>query len=260
MRQAKVWLPVDARPLCASAPTVIVTPPNEVEWWDLMRVLIALLVLLPGCAMSEQSFHRFASETSARNDRRHQEAVDDLRRRGYELIDDLDAKIAMLDAPEAAHCRKVTYHADRFGDDPVKATEPLKIQIIEPTRGSDAARKPTRVTALTGKVCAFFRRRADVLPVVNEDGSAASIRHQARRELARSQSGEIVLVEVRRRVIETRKVLVKRHCDHMPHPEPGPFDHASFVPVLWGSAPKLRSVVMDVDVEEIEAKCTENTY
>lgn len=226
-----------------------------------MPVLFVLLALLSACAMSQQSFERLSMEVSERNDQRYKEAIDDLGGRGYVLLDDLDARYATLEEPGRTRCVDTAYHIDRLDAGPLLPAEPLKILIGEATRGNALAPPPMHVSAPAEKACAFFHQRAGELTVMKEDGSSASIVHTGGpRSLARSRSGELVLVEVQPHVIKRRKVLVKRSCDHMPRVEPDPLEVGFPISVLWGPAPKLRTVVMPIEREEFDVECTDNTY
>ena len=213
--------------------------------------------------MSRGGYERLAMEAEARNGERHQAAVEDLRRRGYTLVDvDDDIRVASLEDPGRTRCLDRAYGIDRLDAGVLPPDAPLRIQVGQMTRGGEQPKPPVFVVAPAENACAFFRQRGGPaeLEVTKEDGSIGRLVPSAPRTLARGPNGELVMVDIRTKTVRTRKVLVDRTCDHMPRTEPDPLENPSPVFVQWDRVPKLRSVVMTIEREAIEVECTDHTY
>ncbi len=225
------------------------------------RASAVLLLLLASCAISESAYQKRALEVSERNDKRFAEAVADLKRRGYVLLDRDDAILyASLDPADGKRCLAKMWHVDDPDGKPLAPDEPLRIVIGEGTRAGEQPKPPLHVTAPAEAACTFFRqaqRSAGELEVKKEDGQTARIVHSRPRTLARAANGEIVRVEVQSKVTRTSTVKIDRTCNRSPTVEPDPLEHPFGVPVLWAPVPPLRTVAMTVEREELDTTCTD---
>ncbi|MBN9159947.1 MAG: hypothetical protein J0I07_03200 [Myxococcales bacterium] len=234
--------------------------PSRCAW-----TLAAFAVLLAGCAgaMSESAFDRLAAEVGERNERRHLQAVEELGKRGYTLVGpDEEARFATLEEPAHIRCQDAVRGVDRLDAGALPHDAPLRIEIGEATRGGEPPKPPVYVVARAGEACAFFRRRevGSALDVTKGDGQAGRLVLASPRLMARGGNGELVVVEIRPKIVKSRTVLVKRTCNHMPSVPRDPLETAFGVPVRWTTAPAHSTVVMTVEREDLHMECTDHVY
>lgn len=225
----------------------------------------ALTLTLVACAMSQSAFDRYAADIHERNEGRRRAAVEQLKKRGYVLLErDEDVRYATLEESALGRCRR----EDQDLDGGLLAPEEplLRIQVVEAPPAGHPPKPPMVVTAPAEHTCAFLRQPGGTqveLEVKKEDGSTGRlVRALGPRSLARGPGSELFVVDWQPRVTK-RKVLVKRTCNLMPV-SPDPLErrrHESFgAYVFWAPAPRLRTVVVTPEQEDIDIECTDHVY
>jgi hypothetical protein len=220
-------------------------------------VLVAGSFLLGACgAMSESAYERLATEVSQRNEQRYENAFSELRRQGYVFVDDELIRFASLDEGARQRCRDAAN-----GNSAPVPSDKLKIDVTQPSRPNAPAPSVVEVFAPASQACEFFRDGSNALGVTDADGSTRRLlRSPGPRALVRSPSGEVLHVVVNPRVIEKRTVTVKRTCNEMPSTEPEPFERPRTIPVMWRPLPKLRTIEVRYDREDLDMECTDHVY
>ena len=140
------------------------------------------------------------------------------------------------------------------GFKPIEATERIILRVTAPTR-----RTVVSMDVGVMDACLFFAGKSDRLEGKKPDGSGALlIRVGDQLRPARDPNGELVLVAMSPRVVWRHRVLVRKTCDHMPGVSPYMIDPFG-VAVVIASVPPHR-VDMVVPEEQLDVKCTKNTY
>ncbi len=218
-------------------------------------VALAVALSITGCgAISEQDFSRLAGEVGARNDARYALAAGELEARGFRFVDD-ERLFVSIDQETRRACRE---HQPTIDD--VGALAPASLRLAPATTAGTARVEPITVTAWLGDVCSLYRDQVDLVLARRPDDTQLQLaRVDERHRLARDPSGTLVAVSVTLRTVDRRSVLVERHCDHMPSPGEDPIERRIHVPVVLAPA-ALPVVEMVVDREELDVRCTNNTY
>lgn len=214
---------------------------------------LATLALLTfaGCgAMSEAAYMDLESQVNARNVGRAGDAVAALEVEGFVFVDD-SGTFAMLDDASHERCLGARHEPSAADEAPVTLTVRR-----HGTNGVERADERTAHEAPFAEACAFFRGDPATLSL---SGDHLPLRRVTGR-VARAPDGTLIFVHFVRRVVATHRVLVERSCDHMPTVEPDPLERGpDLVRVLaLPEAPAVREV--SLEVEEVDVRCTENTY
>jgi hypothetical protein len=223
----------------------------------LKALLPAAALLLAGCAMSEQSYGRLSSAVSQRNEERYRTAEAAMRAKGYRFVDD-ELLHASLDIDAMERCDAYSRRSFRrpATDDQPLTDAGLVVHVAPSARADRPPPVPIELRVAERDACELFSGNIRQLDVKKPDGSAARmVIIPAGMRLARDRSGLLVLVTASSRVVSQRTVLVDRSCDHMPGGERRPMS----LPVVFASVPPP-TIEMVVEREELDAKCTSNTY
>jgi hypothetical protein len=208
---------------------------------------------LAGC-MSEAAYRRLDAKVFERNQRRYRSAEAKLQAQGYRFSDAELFLVRFPREPMRQRCVDAFYPASVRppGYKPIDSSERTIVSAM-PSRPSPTV----ELDVAANDACQFFAGRTDQLEAKNSDGSTTHlIRVRDDVRPARDAKGEIVLVDVSRRVLFRREVLVDLTCDHMPRSDPDPT--FELVRVIFAPAPPPH-VEMVVGEEQLDVKCTKNT-
>lgn len=204
--------------------------------------------------MSERAYARISTATTARNQQRYRAAEAALQAKGYVFVDD---EVLYATLTETTRDRCVRADASRALED-AKTT----IHVIGQCRAGHPAPVAIELRVSELEACRFLQQSIHQLDGVRTDGSAVRTRIIAidrDLRLARDRNGALVIVEVSRRAVSRREVLVKRSCDHMPSPGEPSLERQLHARVVLALAPPPR-IEMVVEEEVLDVECTENTY
>lgn len=218
-------------------------------------VFLYLLLGLSSCAVSEAEFGRLASEATARDNARYQAAVNGLRARGYTLIQNEHVYFATLDPAARQRCIDHQYGRTKEEGEPYDPEEMVPVLV---SGGSKPGEPGERVdtTAPSAKVCEFFSERTNELVVERADGTSGTLMRGGGEQLARSDAGQVVVVETQVSIVKRHTVLVDRTCNEMPRVLPSPIEMETPLMVFWGPRKKRGTVKMVVEREELDIECT----
>lgn len=219
------------------------------------RGLMGLLLLVGfGCggALTEAQLTERYEAINDRNTARHTDAVERFAARGYRLLV-TERQTASLE-PAAGEICAFRHASQDYPDAPPEA----HITVTSSSADPSVENTSVELTASWETTCGFFFEGVQEMTGVRGDGEPIVLALLNGFGLAREEAtGELVLVAVETVRIDGGRVLVDRSCDHMPSP-PDTYRHVS-VSVLVGSRPR-ETVVMPIEREELDVRCTSNTY
>lgn len=210
-------------------------------------------------AISESSLEGLEREVAQRNEERYRGAMKAFEKRGF-VVTNAKMLFASLGQHAYERCDARVQAAQGVDAGVLDEAEPIQVDVKRPA-GADGQQPPGMNTVAPAKpACDFFRGRVVELRVKKPDGSDGTLmRIRDDVLLAREASGARALVSVRvePRVVERKKVLVKRTCNRMPVPYSEVLDRRA-VRVVWADAKPTRELVIAVEREELDVECTEN--
>jgi hypothetical protein len=209
-------------------------------------VPVSLSLVLSNCAMSPLAYSVLYSSVEQVNETELEKARSQLESNGYRFINE-EILVAELPWLAQENCDAASFPQLNQPLDPT--------QVMRLTVSGFSKDLPPQVTLLAKEACPFFAGQVATLDLTRTDGTPAHFaKIPSQLLLARNPQGERVLIETVFRTRSRRKVLVRQSCDHMPGiGERGP-SHLVLEP-----AP-TQVIKMQVDRDEVDRVCTQNTY